>query len=73
MSPALPVVSGQEVAVALANIGFAQIGQRGSHVKLRDQGGRTVIVPLHRELARGTLSAILRQSGVTVSQFIELL
>ncbi len=73
MSPALPVVSGQQVAAALATIGFAQIGQRGSHVKLRDQGGRTVIVPLHRELARGTLSAILRQSGVTVSQFIELL
>jgi len=73
VSPALPVVSGQEVAAALANIGFEQIGQRGSHVKLRDQGGRTVIVPLHRELARGTLSAILRQSGVTVSQFIELL
>ena len=73
MSPALPVVSGQEAVTALSKIGFAEIGQRGSHVKLRDQGGRTVIVPTHRELARGTLSAILRQSGITVSQFIDLL
>ncbi|NNN16371.1 MAG: type II toxin-antitoxin system HicA family toxin [Acidimicrobiaceae bacterium] len=73
MSPALPVVSGQETAIALAKAGFVRIGQRGSHVKLRDQGGRTVIIPLHRELARGTLSAILRQSGVTVSEFIDLL
>ena len=67
MSPALPVVSGQETVTALGKIGFEQVGQRGSHVKLRDQEGRTVIVPNHRELARGTLSAILRQSGVTVS------
>lgn len=73
MSPALPVVSGNETVTALKKIGFAQVGQRGSHVKLQDQGGRTVIVPIHRELSRGTLSAILRQSGVTVSEFIELL
>lgn len=73
MSPALPVVSGQETVSALAKIGFLQVGQRGSHVKLRSQGGRTVIVPLHRELARGTLSAILRQSGITVIEFIDLL
>ncbi|MHB8335169.1 MAG: type II toxin-antitoxin system HicA family toxin [Acidimicrobiales bacterium] len=73
MSPALPVVSGQEAATALAKAGFVPVVQRGSHVKLRDQNGRTVIVPLHRELARGTLSAILRQADVAVSEFIELL
>jgi predicted RNA binding protein YcfA (HicA-like mRNA interferase family) len=69
----MPVVSGQVAVTALGKIGFEQVGQRGSHVKPRDQQGRTVIVPIHRELARGTLSAILRQSGITVSQFIELL
>lgn len=73
MSPALPVVSGQETVTALKKIGFAEIGQRGSHVKLRNQRDRTVIVPVHRELARGTLAAILRQSDVTVSEFIDLL
>ncbi len=73
MSPALPVVSGQETVTALTKVGFVLVGQRGSHVKLRDQSGRTAIVPLHRELARGTLSAILRQCGLSVSEFIELL
>ena len=73
MSPALPVVSGQETVAALKKIGFTEIGQRGSHVKLRNQRGRTVIVPIHRELARGTLAAILRQSDVAVSEFIDLL
>lgn len=73
MSPALPVVSGQEAVTALAKVGFAQVGQRGSHAKLRNHGGRTVIVPLHRELARGTLSAVLRQAGLTPGEFLDLL
>jgi predicted RNA binding protein YcfA (HicA-like mRNA interferase family) len=73
VSPALPVVSGPEAVTALEKIGFIEVSQRGSHVKLRDQGGRIVIVPKHRELAKGTLSAILRQSGVSVSEFIDLL
>ncbi len=41
------------------------MAQRGSHVKLRNEDGRTVIVPLHDELARGTLASILRQAGLT--------
>jgi predicted RNA binding protein YcfA (HicA-like mRNA interferase family) len=73
VSPALPVVSGQETITALEQMGFVEVSQRGSHVKLRDQDGRIVIVPKHRELAKGTLSAILRQSGVSVSEFIDLL
>lgn len=73
MSPALPVASGREVVRALEKAGFAQVSQRGSHVKLRNDAGRTVIVPLHRELARGTLGSILRQSAVSVDEFRELL
>ena len=29
-----------------------------------------MVLPIHRELARGTLSAILRRSGVAVNEFI---
>lgn len=73
MRRALPVVSGWEVIRALENAGFVQVSQRGSHVRLRNESGRTVIVPLHRELARGTLGSILRQSGLSVDAFSELL
>jgi predicted RNA binding protein YcfA (HicA-like mRNA interferase family) len=73
VSPALPVVSGVAVVTALKKVGFTQVSQRGSHVKLRNLEGATVIVPLHRELARGTLSAVLRQAGITASEFISLL
>lgn len=73
MSPALPVVSGRKVIRALGRAGFAQVSQRGSHVKIRNNAGRTVIVPLHRELARGTLGSILRQSGMSSDEFRKLL
>lgn len=73
MSPALPVVSGRQAVRALEKAGFAQISQKGSHVKLRTEAGRTVIVPQHRELARGTLASILRQAGLSIDQFLELL
>jgi predicted RNA binding protein YcfA (HicA-like mRNA interferase family) len=32
-----------------------------------------VVVPDHRELDRGTLRAIIRQAGLSVEEFVELL
>jgi predicted RNA binding protein YcfA (HicA-like mRNA interferase family) len=73
VSPSLPVVSGRAVVRALLRAGFAEVSRRGSHVKLRNAAGRTVIVPMHRELARGTLRSILRQADLTVDALVELL
>ena len=72
MTRALPIVSGAEVIKALGRAGFEHVSQRGSHVKLRRAGGPTVIVPLHRELARGTLRSILRQADLTAEEFSKL-
>jgi predicted RNA binding protein YcfA (HicA-like mRNA interferase family) len=57
-------LSGGDVAKALERAGFQHVSTRGSHAKYRS-GGRTVIVPLHRSLAVGTLRSILRQAGWT--------
>jgi predicted RNA binding protein YcfA (HicA-like mRNA interferase family) len=73
VTPQLPVVSGSEAIRALGTIGFARVSQRGSHVKLRSATGRTVIVPLHRELAPGTLRSILRQADLSADEFGKLL
>lgn len=73
MSPALPIVSGAQVVAALGKGGFEQVSQRGSHVKLRAEDGRVVIVPIHRELAIGTLRSVIRQSGLAVEEFLALL
>ena len=72
MSSRLPVVSGAATIDALRRTGFEQVSQRGSHVKLR-RDDLTVIVPLHRELAPGTLRSVLRQARMTVHEFVSLL
>ena len=70
----LPGVSGQEVVRALERIGFRTVRQRGSHVVLRrsePSGDIGCVVPLHRELAVGTLRSILRQARVRPETFVE--
>ena len=72
---ALPVVSGREVASALGKVGFVLDRQRGSHMILRQHTppNRRVTVPDHDEVAKGTLRAIIRQAGLTVDEFRDLL
>lgn len=72
MTPRLPIVSGAEMIKALGKAGFRKVSQRGSHVKLRNEEGRTVIVPLHQELARGTVGSILRQASISGEEFAKL-
>ncbi len=70
--PKLPVVSSDEVIKALSKIGFTVSSQKGSHVKLR-KGSLSLIVPMHSELGKGILGKIIKQSGLNVEEFIELL
>jgi predicted RNA binding protein YcfA (HicA-like mRNA interferase family) len=69
----LPVLDAQRVVRLLAPRGFRIVGQHGSHVKLRDQAGRTVIVPVHAggPLKVGTLKAILAAAGIPESDVRE--
>lgn len=70
MSPALPALSGASTVQALEKAGFEHVSTRGSHAELRHhEAGRTAIVPLHRELARGPIASVLRQAGLTVEEF----
>jgi len=53
-----------------------ELRQKGSHVALEKRNGedvRRTVVPMHSTLAKGTLADILKQSGITLEQFIELL
>lgn len=65
--PKLKRLSGQDVVRILESFGFAQVSQRGSHVKLRrvlaDGLKQTLTIPAHSELDTGTLKAIYRQAG----------
>ncbi len=71
----LPRISGREVVKALKKIGYEQDRQRGSHIVLRQtvRPHRRVTVPDHKEVAKGTLRAIIREVGLTVEEFKDLL
>jgi len=63
--PKLPVLSGKEVIKILSKIGFIHIRTSGSHAILNKQdklkGKITIPVPLHPELAKGTLKSIIHR------------
>lgn len=70
----LPRVSGREAVAAFQRAGFEIRRHRGSHIVMTKTGVPvTLSIPDHRELAAGTLRALVRKAGLTVEQFTELL
>ena len=70
----LPGVSGRRCVRALERAGFTLHQRHGSHIVMRHtRTARRVVVPDHRELKRGTLQSIIRESGLTRDEFLELL
>jgi predicted RNA binding protein YcfA (HicA-like mRNA interferase family) len=67
-------ISGKEAVKAFQNAGWQQIGQVGSHVVMVKKGVRANLsIPQHKELSVGTLRALIRNAGMSVDQFLELL
>lgn len=65
-------LSGAEVCKILAQHGFEEVRRRGRHVVMQKKLGEstvTVPVPDHKEIKLGTLSSIIRQSGLSRSEF----
>lgn len=71
----LPVVSGSTAVRAFQRAGYWVDHQTGSHIVLRHPHPpfRRLSVPNHRELAKGTLRALIREAGLTVDEFVEFL
>ena len=72
----LPIISGVEVVKMLSKFGFSVTRQSGSHIILIKEvleSKRTVVVPKHRELAKGALLSIISQSGLSKEEFLKKL
>ncbi len=68
--PKLPRTSAERIIRTLEALGFRVVRQRGSHVILR-RGDRGCVVPMHKEVAIGTLGGILRQADVSPAEFFD--
>lgn len=70
----LPQVSGKDVHKALIRAGYYPVSQKGSHMKVRqDNPRRTIVVPNHKSVKKGTLRGIIADAGLTAEEFSKLL
>lgn len=71
----LPSLKPKEVVRALKQGGFVEARQTGSHLILVHKLTKKIIpVPIHaKEMKRGLLMGIIKQSGLTIEEFFKLL
>lgn len=75
MTVRLPRVTASEAVRAIERAGFILVRQSGSHKIYRDPQGKRATIPYHsgKALHPKVLLSILRDAGLTVEAFIELM
>ncbi len=69
----LPVVSGYDlIKILTKNFNFRVLRQKGSHVTLTNDTS-FITIPLHDELDKGTLNAILKDAKINRDEFLRYL
>ena len=72
----LPIISSSECIKVLQKLGYEVRRQKGSHIIMKrddPKPARSIPVPNHKTLKTGTLRTIIRQAGLSVDEFNELL
>jgi len=70
--PKLPILSGKEIIKVLEKIGYRQIRQRGSHIRLGCPNRKSVTVPDYKAVSRGLLRKIIRDAEISREEFEKL-
>lgn len=66
-----PVLKPDEVIKRLEKFGFLYVSQSGSHRKMSN-GTNKCIIPMHDEVAKGTLRSILCQANISLEDFMNV-
>lgn len=69
----LPLISGKRAIKAFSKIGYRLTRKRGSHFRLHHKDKRPLTIPDHKILGKGLLRRLLRDSELTIEEFLELL
>lgn len=67
-----PLLSGKEMIKVLEKIGYVQVRQKGSHIRLKHSNHKSISIPDHKELGKGLTRKIIKDANLTVDEFIEL-
>ena len=73
--PKLPVINSKKLAKFLEKLGFRQDHATGSHfIFYNFETKKMAVVPRHqKDLAKGTLISILKETGISREDFEDLL
>ncbi len=67
-------ISGKDAVKAFRKAGWQPLGQVGSHLVMVKPDVRVNLsIPQYKELSVGTLRVLIRNSGLTENEFLELL
>ena len=69
----LPILPGRSIVKALAKVGYLEVRQRGSHIRLACPGKTSITVPDYKVVGRGLLRKILRDAELSVEEFMKLI
>lgn len=73
MSSKYPVLPPNKIIKVMRSLGFYKISQKGSHAKNRNDVTKKIfIIPMHYEIAKGTLKSILEQADIELEKFLEI-
>lgn len=72
--PKLPSLKPREVVKKLKKLGFIEHHQVGSHLTMKNpQNDKRAIIPMHlKDIKKGTLAAILRESDIDREEFLRV-
>jgi predicted RNA binding protein YcfA (HicA-like mRNA interferase family) len=75
MGSKYPILPPKTIIKILKKLGFSEVSQKGSHLKLKKESPKklVVIIPMHDEIAKGTLKSILEQANLDIDHFLEFL
>jgi predicted RNA binding protein YcfA (HicA-like mRNA interferase family) len=66
--------SGKQIVQAFRRIGFIVDHQQGSHVFMYNlEKNTSVIIPLHKELKKGTLNSIIKKAEISIAELKKLI
>jgi len=68
-----PILSGREIIKILEKIGYREVRQSGSHVRLTCPNRKSITVPNYKLVSKGLLRKILRDAEISKEEFLKLL
>lgn len=68
----LPIISGRQLIKVLSKLGYREVRQRGSHIRLECPNRKSVSVPDYKTIDRSLLRKILRDAELTIEEFIDI-